>query len=108
MATPHPIVRMGVRMGSRPASGGGGHSTTTARTPCCISGGPLRLLTKDGFYHTLDAYTEDNECLVIDTSPENHVTPNEMMRWWKAIDPGEFQMGSKEYWESAQNGGDDV
>ncbi len=31
-----------------------------------------------------------------------------MMRWWKAIDPGEFQMGSKEYWESAQNGGDDV
>jgi hypothetical protein len=60
------------------------------------------------FYHTLDAYTEDNECLVVDTSPENHVTPDEMMRWWRAVDLGPFQMGSKEYWESAQNGGDDV
>jgi hypothetical protein len=36
------------------------------------------------------------------------VTPDEMMSWWKAVDPGPFQMGSKEYWESAQNGGDDV
>jgi hypothetical protein len=50
-----------------------------------------------GFYHTLDAYTEDNECLVVDTSPENHVTPDEMMRWWRAVDPGPFQMGSREY-----------
>jgi hypothetical protein len=66
------------------------------------------FLTKDGFYHTLDAYTEDNECLVVDTSPENHVTPDEMMSWFKAVDPGPFKMGSKEYWESAQNGGDDV
>jgi hypothetical protein len=65
------------------------------------------FLTKDGFYHTLDAYTEDNECLVVDTSPENHVSPNEMLSWFRAIDPGPFQMGSKEYWESAMNGGDD-
>jgi hypothetical protein len=66
------------------------------------------FFTKDGFYHTLDTYTEDSEGLVVDTSPENHVTPDEMMRWWKAVDPGPFPMGSKEYWESAQNGGGDV
>jgi hypothetical protein len=66
------------------------------------------FLTKDGFYQTLDAYTEDNECLVIDTSPENHVGPEEMMKWWKAIDPGPFQMGSKEYWESSMSEMHDV
>jgi hypothetical protein len=33
------------------------------------------------------------------------VTPDEMMAWFKAIDPGKFKMGSKEYWESAMNGG---
>jgi hypothetical protein len=55
------------------------------------------FLTKDGLDHTLDAYTEDNECLIIDTSPENHVTPDEMLSWFKAVDLGLIQMGSKEY-----------
>ena len=59
------------------------------------------FLTKDAFGQTLDAYTEDNEMLVIDSCPDQHVDPLEMMAWWKAIDPGEFKMGSKEYWESA-------
>ena len=59
------------------------------------------FLTKDGFAQTLDAYTEDNEVLVIDTCPEHTVDPLEMLYWWKAQDPGEFKMGSKDYWQSA-------
>jgi hypothetical protein len=59
------------------------------------------FLTKDAFAQILDAYTEDNETLVIDTCPEHMVDPLEMLYWWKAEDPGEFHMGSKEYWESA-------
>ena len=61
------------------------------------------FLTKDAFAQILDAYTEDNEVLVIDTCPEHMVDPLEMLYWWKAQDPGEFQMGSKEYWQSAMN-----
>ena len=63
------------------------------------------FLTKDAFPQILDAYTEDNECLVINTCPETHVTPEEMMFWWKSIDPGKFKMGSKEYWESSLSDG---
>lgn len=61
------------------------------------------FLTKDAFNRMVDAYTEENEMLVINTCPELHVDPLEMMSWWKAQDPGEFKMGSKEYWESAMN-----
>ena len=59
------------------------------------------FLTKDAFAQILDAYTEDNEVLVIDTCPEHTVDPLEMLYWWKAMDPGEFHMGSEEYWQSA-------
>jgi len=65
------------------------------------------FLTKDAFAQILDAYTEDNETMVINTCPDTHVDPMEMMSWWKAVDPGEFKMGSKEYWESAMNGIED-
>ena len=58
------------------------------------------FMTKDGFFTILDEYTEDNEVLVFDTS-ENTSDPMEMVKWWKASDPGKFKMGSKEYWESA-------
>ena len=61
------------------------------------------FLTKDAFAQILDAYTEDNEVLVIDTCPEHTVDPLEMLYWWKAADPGKFKMGSKEYWQSAVN-----
>lgn len=61
------------------------------------------FLTKDAFAQILDAYTEDNEVLVIDTCPEHTVDPLEMLYWWKACDPGEYKMGSKEYWQSAMN-----
>lgn len=59
------------------------------------------FLTKDAWNRMLDAYTEDNEVLVVDTCPEHTVTPEDMMYWWKAQDPGNFKMGSKAYWESA-------
>ena len=61
------------------------------------------FLTKDAFNRVVDAYTEDNEMLVINTCPETHVDPLEMMAWWKAQEIGPFQMGSKEYWEAAMN-----
>jgi hypothetical protein len=61
------------------------------------------FLTKDAFAQILDAYTEDNEVLVIDTCPEHQVDPLQMLYWWKAQDPGKFQMGSQEYWESSMN-----
>jgi hypothetical protein len=49
----------------------------------------------------IDAYTEDNECLVVNTCPETAVDRLSMLSWWKAVDPGEFKMGSKEYWKSS-------
>ena len=38
--------------------------------------------------------------LVFDTS-NNTSDPLELIRWWKAEDPGKYKMGSKEYWDSA-------
>ena len=64
-------------------------------------------LTKDGFAQILDAYTEDNEALVIDTDP-NFVNVIDALSWWKAVDPGEFKVGSQEYWESAMTGDEAV
>ena len=61
------------------------------------------FLTKDAFNRMLDEYTEDNEILVVNTCPETKVTPEDMLHWWKAQDPGPFKMGSKEYWKSALN-----
>lgn len=61
------------------------------------------FLTKEAFYQMLDSYTEDNEVLVVDTCPEHKVDPLEMIYWWKAVDPGPFKMGNKEYWQSAMN-----
>ena len=61
------------------------------------------FLTRDAFNRMVDAYTEDNEILVINTCPDTKVDPLEMMSWWKAQEIGPFQMGSKEYWEAAMN-----
>lgn len=58
------------------------------------------FMTKDGFYTLMDSYTEDNEVLLFDTS-NNTSNPLDMIKWWKAEDPGEYKMGSKEYWDSA-------
>ena len=58
------------------------------------------FMTKDGFYTLMDNYTEDNEVLVFDTS-ENTSNPLDMIKWWKAEDPGDYKMGSKEYWDSS-------
>ena len=62
------------------------------------------FLTKDAFAAVINQYTEDNECLVVNTCPECEVDPLQMLSWWKAVDPGEFKMGSKEYWRTAMLG----
>ena len=59
------------------------------------------FLTKDAFAQIINAYTEDNEVLVVNTCPDTQVDPLSMMAWWKAVDPGEFKMGSEEYWRAA-------
>ena len=59
------------------------------------------FLTKHAFAQIMNAYTEDNEVLVVNTCPEGEVDPIEMLGWWKAEDPGPFKMGSVEYWRSA-------
>lgn len=59
------------------------------------------FVTKQAFAQIIDDTTEDNECLVINTCPELEVDPLQMMKWWKAIDPGIFKMGSEEYWRSS-------
>jgi len=62
------------------------------------------FLTKDAFAQILNEYTEDNECLVVNTCPECDTRPLEMLSWWKAVDPGPFKIGSKEYWRAAEAG----
>lgn len=62
------------------------------------------FVTKDAFAQILQAYTEDNEVLVINTCPDTEVSPLSMMGWFKACDPGEFRMGSEEYWRAAEMG----
>lgn len=59
------------------------------------------FMTKDGFNAVLDAYTEDNEVLTIDTCPDHTMDPIDCMYWWKAVDPGPFKFGSKAFWDSA-------
>ena len=59
------------------------------------------FLTKDAFAQILNAYTEDNEVLCVNTCPDTEVDPLSMMSWWKAVDPGPFKMGNEEYWRSA-------
>jgi len=66
------------------------------------------FLTKDAFQQVLDAYTEDNEVLVVNTCPETHVDPLQMLHWFKAIDPGAFKVGSPEYWKAAMLSNDPV
>lgn len=62
------------------------------------------FLTKDAFAQIINAYTEDNETLVVNTCPDTEVDPLSMLGWWKAVDPGEFRMGSEEYWRTAEMG----
>jgi hypothetical protein len=61
------------------------------------------FMTKEGFYTLMDAYTEDNHILVVDTS-EPTAKPWEILHWFKASDPGKFSLGNAEYWLSAIQG----
>lgn len=62
------------------------------------------FLTKDCFAQMINAYTEDNEVMVINTCPDTEVDPISMCAWWKAVDPGPFHMGTEEYWRQGQMG----
>ena len=57
------------------------------------------FLTKDGFAQVMAAYTEDNEVLVVNNCLEETVTPLSMLMWFKAVDPGKFNIGSAKFWE---------
>ena len=61
------------------------------------------FMTKEGFYTLMDAYTENNEILVVDTS-EPTAKPWEILHWFKASDPGKFSLGNAEFWMSALKG----
>lgn len=60
------------------------------------------FMTKEGFFTLLDAYTEDNEILVLDAS-EPTAKPWDVLYWFKAQDPGAFKIGSAQYWASAKH-----
>jgi hypothetical protein len=63
------------------------------------------FLTKDAFAQIMDTYTEDNEVLVVNNCPEQEVTPLSMLSWFKAVDPGQFNVGSAKYWEEGAREG---
>ena len=63
------------------------------------------FLTKDAFAQIIAVYTEDNEVLVVNNCPEEAVTPLSMLSWFKAIDPGFFNIGSAKYWEEGMKDG---
>ena len=65
------------------------------------------FLTKDAWNTIMDAYTEDNEVIVVDTS-NNTSELLEMLMWYKAIDPGEFKFGSKKFHDSTANTGQKI
>ena len=54
------------------------------------------FITKDAWTTVIDEYTEDNECIVVDTS-NNTSKAEDMIMWYKATDPGPFKFGSKEF-----------
>lgn len=56
------------------------------------------FMTRDAWNTVMDTYTEDNEVLVVDTS-ENTSDLMTMIKWYKAVDPGPFKVGSKEFHE---------
>ena len=60
------------------------------------------FMTRAGFNSTMDAHTRNNEILVFDYSKESQ-DPHIVLNWFKAIDPGPFLLGSKEYWQRAQS-----
>jgi hypothetical protein len=52
------------------------------------------FMTKEGFYTLMDAYTEDNEILIVDTSNPT-AKPWEILHWFKADDPGAFSSATR-------------
>ncbi|KAJ1618982.1 hypothetical protein T492DRAFT_891135 [Pavlovales sp. CCMP2436] len=61
------------------------------------------FMTKEAFYTLMDFYTEDNEVLIVDTS-DSTAKPWEVLKWFKASDPGAFMLGDEEYWAGVNGG----
>lgn len=64
----------------------------------------MDFLSREASNKIIEAYTEDNECLVVNTNPHLEMTPESILSWWKADVPPElpsFKLGSKAYWESS-------
>ncbi|KAJ1622492.1 hypothetical protein T492DRAFT_885112 [Pavlovales sp. CCMP2436] len=61
------------------------------------------FMTKEAFYTLMDFYTEDNEVLIVDTS-DSTAKPWEVLKWFKASDPGAFMLGNEEYWAGVNGG----
>eukprot|EP00741_Cyanophora_paradoxa_P024984 tig00000319_g24116.t1 len=56
------------------------------------------IISQRAFYYLLDKYTQDNHCLIIDSS-NNSTNPLDVLYVYKAEEPPPFRIGSKEYWE---------
>eukprot|EP00741_Cyanophora_paradoxa_P024290 tig00021762_g23457.t1 len=55
------------------------------------------IISQRAFYYLLE-YTQDNHCLIIDSS-NNSTNPLDVLYVYKAEEPPPFRIGSKEYWE---------
>ena len=65
------------------------------------------IISQRAFYYLLDKYTQDNHCLVIDSS-NNSTNPLEVLYVYKADEPPPFRIGSKEYWEGETVNGENL
>lgn len=65
------------------------------------------IIAQNAFFYLLDKYTQDNHCLVIDSS-KNSNNPLEVIYVYKAEEPPPFRLGSKEYWEGMTVNGENM
>ena len=54
--------------------------------------------TFESFCQVMDQCTENYECLVISNNAKSNKLEDQIF-WYKAQPHGEFQLGSKEFWE---------
>eukprot|EP00741_Cyanophora_paradoxa_P016746 tig00020936_g16174.t1 len=65
------------------------------------------IISQRAFYYLLDKYTQDNHCLIIDSS-NNSTNPLDVLYVYKAEEPPPFRIGSKEYWEGETVNGENL
>jgi len=62
--------------------------------------------TFESFCQVMDQCTENYECLVVSNNAKSNKLEDQIF-WYKAQPHGEFQLGSKEFWELSKNIGSD-